>query len=138
MRKIVLSEIGGYDERMGAGTKFAAEDIDLAAAALWSGVMGVYDPRPVVYHHHGRKTQAESAKLLTFYGAGRGAYYAKYVLKRESSRTYLRAWMRSAGYDCVTSARHGRLPRRSLREVYDAMRFVLGQVFARLDAKRRL
>ena len=127
LRKTVLTQTGGYDERLGAGMPFASEDTDLAAAVLWSGVMGVHDPRPVVYHHHGRRTNVEYTKLMKYYFTGDGAYYAKYVLRRDSRGTYLSAWLRSIGNDCIWSARRGRLPGRSLRVLYHSMRFVLGR-----------
>ena len=111
MRKTVLSQTGGYDERLGAGMPFAGEDQDLAAAASWSGVMGVYDPRPVVYHHHGRKTKAEVDRVFRLYSAGQAANYVKYIISRESRGAYFRAWMRSIGRDCIEFVRQGRLPR---------------------------
>ena len=86
LRKTVLRQTGGYDERLGAGMPFASEDTDLAAAVLWSGAMGVHDPRPVVYHHHGRRTNVEYTELLKYYYTGDGAYYAKYVLRPRLKR----------------------------------------------------
>ena len=50
--------IGGFDERFGAATKFfSAEDTDAMARVLGAGWRGAYDPRPLVYHHHGRKVR---------------------------------------------------------------------------------
>ena len=122
-RRVVLERIGGFDERLGAGTPFPSEDIDAAAAALWSGVIGMYAPEPVVYHHHGRRTEYELRKLMRSYDAGRGAYYAKYILKRASRLEYVRAWARSIGNECMRALRQGRLPRRSIKELYGALRF---------------
>jgi GT2 family glycosyltransferase len=124
-RRMVLERIGGFDERLGAGTPFPCEDIDAAAGALWAGIPGVYDPRPVVYHHHGRRTEREALELMRSYDAGRGAYYAKYILRRDSRSEYVRAWMRSIRNDCVEALRRGHLPRRSLRELSSGLRFAL-------------
>lgn len=123
-RRTALERIGGFNERLGAGTPFPSEDIDAAAAVLWAGIPGVYDPRPVVYHHHGRRTEREAQELRRSYDAGRGAYYAKYILRRDSRSEYVRAWMRSIGNDC-RALRRGRLPGQSLRELSSGLRFAL-------------
>jgi glycosyltransferase involved in cell wall biosynthesis len=120
-----LERIGGFDERLGPGTPFISEDIDAVAAALWAGIPGVYDPTVVVYHHHGRRTEREAQEIMRSYDAGRGAYYAKYILRKDSRSAFLRAWIRSIKYDCVTALRQRRLPKRSLREITSGLRFVL-------------
>lgn len=104
-RRQSLELINGFDTRLGAGTKFPAEDIDAFAALLWSGIATAYDPGPVVYHHHdspsfsaissGRKNIDEARRVMRGYDAGRGAYYAKYLLRKDSFFPYLRAWIRS-------------------------------------------
>jgi len=91
IRKAVLERVGGFDRRMGAGTPFPCEDIDVAAAVSWAGYTTRFDPRPVVYHHHGRR-EADLAALWKGYDKGRGAYYAKYIMRRDSRLTYLRGW----------------------------------------------
>jgi GT2 family glycosyltransferase len=126
-RRTLLERIGGFDERLGAGTPFPCEDIDAAAAALWSGASGAYDPRAVVYHHHGRRTEREAQALRRSYDAGRGAYYAKYILREDSRPEYLAAWRRSIEDECVEARRRGRLPRQSLREIASGVRWALGQ-----------
>lgn len=126
-RRVVLEQIGGFDERFGAGTEFPCEDIDAVAAALWAGIPGLYDPRPIVFHHHGRKTKVEADDLMQTYDKGRGAYYAKYVLGRASRQQYVRAWMQSAKEECTSTIRRGRLPRMSLREVSSGLRFALSE-----------
>lgn len=123
-RRTVLEQIGGFDERLGAGTPFPSEDIDAAAAALWSGVIGVYDPRPVVQHHHGRRSKGEVQQLVHSYDAGRGAYYAKWILRKASRSKYLKAWSASIKNDCVRAFRRGRIPWQSLRELSSGLRFL--------------
>lgn len=127
LRKTVLIQTGGYDERMGAGMLFACEDIDLAAAALWSGIGGLYDPGPVVFHHHGRKTQDEFLNLWRFYNTGRAAYYAKYILRSKSRWVYLSEWLRGARDDCLTALRARRISKKPFQELYNGLRFVLGR-----------
>lgn len=136
-RKEVLDRIGGFDERLGAGTSYhASEDLDAFAAALWSGASGVYDPKPVVYHHHGRKTELEATRLNRGYDAGRGAYYAKYVSVKAAGPIYLKAWLKSIAKDCYWSARNLSFPLQSIREVTYGLRFVTASRSGSTDAGR--
>ncbi|TFH43899.1 MAG: glycosyltransferase [Lysobacterales bacterium] len=128
-----LELIGGFDERLGAGTPFPCEDIDAVAAALWLGIPGAYDPNPTVFHAHGRKTDAEFRSLMATYDAGRGAYYAKRILDRQSRRTYLRAWYHSIRreFQAATKlAKAGRIHTmgQSRRELISGIRFWLSLV----------
>ena len=75
-RRKPLLEARGFDERLGAGTRFrSGEDTD----ALWrlslAGYDGRYEPDIVVYHHHRRKTLAEEAALLRGYDRGYGSWH---------------------------------------------------------------
>jgi glycosyltransferase involved in cell wall biosynthesis len=81
-RRSVLEQIGGFDECMGAGRMFPAEDVDAAGRAASAGWDGAYSPEILVYHHHGRK-QADVPKLHKSYDIGRGAYTIKYLLRGE-------------------------------------------------------
>lgn len=128
-RRNILERIGGFDERLGAGTPFPSEDIDAAAAALWSGAHGVYDPRPLVYHHHGRRTPREVRRLMRRYDAGRGAYYAKYIRQPATRRPYLKAWLRSIARDCLKG-----MPHRPMRELAAGLRFAAGRARERTRA----
>lgn len=122
--RALLERLNGFDERFGAGTRFPAEDVDLAAAAVWTGAPGVYDPRPVVYHHHGRKSQAEADRLMESYDAGRGAYYAKYVLNPRSRAVYRRFWLASIAKEirCTWKNRDFGLTQ-SRRELISALKY---------------
>jgi GT2 family glycosyltransferase len=95
VRQIALERIGGFDPELGAGTPFPCEDIDVAAAISWAGFDTLFDPRPIVYHDHGR-AEADTPALWRGYDAGRGAYFAKYILRRDTRRAYLRAWLTRA------------------------------------------
>jgi glycosyltransferase involved in cell wall biosynthesis len=88
-RKSVLGLIGGFDRRTGSGGTFSGDDVNAIAAAVWAGIVGVYNPRILVFHHHGRKA-ADFWRKMDVYDHGVGAYYAKFLLKAESRRTYLR------------------------------------------------
>jgi GT2 family glycosyltransferase len=127
-RRRTLELIGGFDERLGAGTPFPCEDIDAVASALWLGIAGAYDPRPTVFHAHGRKTEPECRSLMAAYDAGRGAYYAKRLLDPRSRRTYLRAWCSSIWrelQEAANFAKSGRIHTigRSRREIISAFRY---------------
>jgi glycosyltransferase involved in cell wall biosynthesis len=92
-RRAALIEVGGYDPWFGPGALFVAEELELLArisAARWAGA---YDPKPLVYHHHGRKTAKEEWFLMRSYDRGRGGYYAKCILNKRMRGNYLRNWL---------------------------------------------
>jgi GT2 family glycosyltransferase len=91
-RREALQEIGGFDPELGAGTQFPCEDIDAVAAVLWAGFQGRYDPRPLVHHHHHRRLP-DVPRLRAGYDRGRGAYYAKFLLRPECRRAYAAGWL---------------------------------------------
>ena len=91
-RRDALLAIGGFDPALGAGTSFPCEDIDAVAAVLWAGFKGRYDPRPLVLHHH-RRRLSDVPRLRAGYDRGRGAYYAKFLLRPECRRAYAAGWL---------------------------------------------
>jgi glycosyltransferase involved in cell wall biosynthesis len=91
-RREVWETIGGFDPRLGSGTRFVADDVDFLARACEAGWGGAYLPGPTVRHHHGRKPGADVAKLRTLYARGRGAYYTKGCLDRHRRKDYARYW----------------------------------------------
>ncbi len=92
-RREVLERIGGYDPRMGVGTPFGCEDMDTAARACYAGWDGLYDPRPVVRHHHGRRNGEGYQRLRTVYADGEAAYYAKCIGDPTMRKDYLRPFL---------------------------------------------
>ena len=94
-RRSALEAIGGIDAALGAGTPFPCEDIDAVAACAWAGLSGRFDPAMVVRHHHRRKA-ADYPALMAGYDRGRGAYYAKYLLRADSRAAYLAGWWRAS------------------------------------------
>jgi hypothetical protein len=76
------------------------------ARMLALGWPGAYDPRPLVYHHHRRRTKKEAFRLMGQYDRGNGAYYLKCLLNPELRQVYLRNWCRAMRRQSVgTTAR---------------------------------
>lgn len=91
-RRSAFESVNGFDVRLGAGTPFAAEDVDIMARISAKGWVGIYDPAMLVYHHHGRKTVAEARALDKFYDIGRGAYFVRCLLNPSLRNVYARNW----------------------------------------------
>ena len=95
----VLLELGGYDERLGAGTRFpAAEDHDLSLRLLEAGCEVRHVPEAVVLHRSWR-ARRDVARLRWGYARGVGGFYAKHaslrdrhVLDRAAREVRTRAW----------------------------------------------
>ncbi len=98
-RTDALKSINGFDDGFGAGTPFPCEDVDAVARVLLSGWSGAYDPRPVVAHHHGRKTPEEFDRLMEGYDAGRGAFLCKMTTR--GAMQYAWHWMRRVRYEPI-------------------------------------
>jgi glycosyltransferase involved in cell wall biosynthesis len=95
-RRAALESVNGFDERFGAGALFGSgEDVEILARMLAEGWHGAYDPRPLLYHHHGRRTEAEVSKLRKGYDRGRGAYYSKCILNPKLHTKYVVNWCRA-------------------------------------------
>jgi glycosyltransferase involved in cell wall biosynthesis len=91
-RRRALESVGGFDDRFGPGALFICEEVDVMARMLAYGWRGAYDPRLLVYHHHGRKIRAEAVRLKRAYDKGRGAYFSKCLLNPKVRAVYLRNW----------------------------------------------
>lgn len=88
-----LTKIGGFDPLFGAGGRFSScEDLDALALVAAEGWNGAYDPRPIVQHHHRRKTDQEVKKLYHQYDRGRGAFYTKCLLNPVTRKIYWQHW----------------------------------------------
>lgn len=90
-RRQVLEALGGFDTDFGAGAPFSGDDVEAQARASFAGWWGLYTPDAIVAHHHRRKADAAAA-LSRRYAIGRGAYMAKFSLRRETRPIYLRYW----------------------------------------------
>jgi GT2 family glycosyltransferase len=79
MRRSALGEVGGWDVRLGAGTRYpAAEDNDLGFRLLEAGYRIVYVPDAVLVHRAWRPKR-DYVSLRWRYGRGKGAFYAKHA-----------------------------------------------------------
>jgi glycosyltransferase involved in cell wall biosynthesis len=77
-KRIVLETIGGFDPLLGPGSPCnSGNDIDVLSRASAAGFRGAYDPRPLVYHHHGRRTAQEVKDLRDRYDISRGIFFYK-------------------------------------------------------------
>lgn len=82
--RTVFEATGEFDPNFGAGTKLSsAEDSDFFYRALKKGFKIIYSPDVLVYHNHGRCTEAQVQALNRGYVIGRGAFYCKHILKRD-------------------------------------------------------
>jgi glycosyltransferase involved in cell wall biosynthesis len=130
-RRAALTEVGGFDPWFGAGAIFTGEEAELLARISAAGWTGAYDPSPLVYHHHGRKTVSDEWYLMRSYDRGRGAYYAKCILNRRMRQVYVRNWLLTRRYHSWKT---------STLEImagleYVARAFITGRSPGRLNAK---
>jgi glycosyltransferase involved in cell wall biosynthesis len=81
-RKDVISSIGEFDVRLGPGSGLGAscEDTDYLYRAYRKGFKIIYFPNVIVYHDHGRRSEAEIDALDYRYMVGRRAFYCKHAL----------------------------------------------------------
>jgi glycosyltransferase involved in cell wall biosynthesis len=92
VRRTALENVGGFDPNLGAGTPFACEEVELQARLSAGGWTGAYNPRPLVYHHHRRRSPEDLSALKRSYDVGRGAYYAKCLLDPRLRWRYAKRW----------------------------------------------
>jgi len=75
----IFDDIGGFDERLGAGSGFpSAEDNDFGFRLLEAGYQIKYAPAPVLYHRAWRG-KGEYLSIRWNYGRGKGGFYTKYL-----------------------------------------------------------
>jgi glycosyltransferase involved in cell wall biosynthesis len=115
VRRAALDEVCGFDVRLGPGTPYVADDIDVLARILACGWTGAYDPRPVVFHHHRRQSKAEAAAVGRSYLKGAGAYYVKCLADSRSRPACARFMIKRAYRD----------PLLAVQEFAGAVRFLV-------------
>ena len=91
-RRAALQSVGGFDPWFGAGAIYSGDETELMARLSAAGWKGAYNPKPVVYHHHGRKSASDEWRLMRWYDRGRGAFYAKFMLNRNTRDVYIKNW----------------------------------------------
>lgn len=86
-----VRDVGGFDERLGAGTRFgAADDNDIGLRLLDAGCEVRHVPDAVMIHRAWRD-EGEGLRLRWRYGRGKGAFYAKHLGREDRyARTRLR------------------------------------------------
>lgn len=113
MHRSVFDEVGGFDVRLGAGSRFpSSEDNDFGYRLLEAGYRIVFDPSVEVRHRAWREPDA-LLPLRWAYGRGQGAYFIKNATLRDS---YM--WRRM-GRDVLGHLK--RAPRRFLRNPKDGV-----------------
>jgi len=133
-QRATLAAVGGFDERLGAGSPFpAADDNDLGFRLLEAGYRIVYAPEAVVYHRAWRP-KGDYLRMRWNYGCGKGGFYTKHGSLRD--RYMVRRMGRDIGQRFVL------FPRRALYERYRAcgdIVYVLGILYgtARWTLTRR-
>lgn len=85
-----VQEIGGFDERLGAGSRTAGgEDLDLFVRVIRSGKALVYQPTALVWRYNLEDPGALRAQMRA-YGRGLGAVVAKWGAEPETRRDMVR------------------------------------------------
>ncbi len=93
VRREVWSRLGGFDERLGAGSAgLAAEDMDFIYRMLCAGEKILYDPSAIVYHE--RQDLRRRTATRWSYGYGIGAACGKWLrLSDPYAARVLAGWM---------------------------------------------
>ncbi len=93
IRQDWIRRVGGYDERLGAGSPGkAAEDTDLFYRLLKAGAAIRYEPDAIVYHE--RQDAARLIRSFWNYSHGIGAFVAKHLRKGDLYAAYILAiWL---------------------------------------------
>jgi GT2 family glycosyltransferase len=80
-RRSLLEQIGGYDARLGTGTRTrGGEDLDVYLSCIREGYQLVYEPAALVRHEH-RRNLDHLRRQVFDYGVGLGAVLAKRLLR---------------------------------------------------------
>jgi len=132
-RDLVLS-LGGYDERLGAGTRFAAaDDNDMGHRLLAAGCEVRHIPEAVVLHR-AHRAQGELVRLKWRYGRGKGAFYAKHAPRDSHMRRRVRADVAARARRAAVSL--PRAPRASVAEIVSLAGMTSGALDWLLRAQR--
>jgi len=101
IRRNVFDEIGSFDPAFGPGSKIGSGgDSEFLYRAYKKGLIIKYYPDIIVYHNHGRKTEADVKALGKRYVRGRGGFYCKYMLQGD------RAIMKMALHELTLPAKN--------------------------------
>lgn len=94
IRRKVLDAVGEFDPFLGPGSRIGAvmEDLDLLYRVYRKKFKIVYSPDVLVYHNHGRTTEAQIQALNHRYVVGRGAFYCKHILGGDRNVLKMAYW----------------------------------------------
>jgi hypothetical protein len=102
LRRDTALALGGFDERLGPGTRFgSAEGNDLVVRAIREGHRAFYDPRLQIVHPDKRLTETAVARA-GLYGAGLGFVLRRHPVPAGVRRSFL---IRPAGGALVSLLR---------------------------------
>jgi glycosyltransferase involved in cell wall biosynthesis len=138
-RRSVMGTIGPFDIGLGGGTGAGAgEDVDFVYRSLRAGLRVEYSPDALVYHNHGRRTEAQVRALSRAYTVARGAIFCKYLMAGD--RGMLPRIRQDVIYHARSFAvdvRAGRFPSRVLRHYYHLAAGATYWIRHRLTHRRR-
>jgi GT2 family glycosyltransferase len=97
-RRVLYDDLGGFDEQFGAGARFSGADVEFVARASARGWTGEYVPQAVVFHNDVCKPGPGAELRMRWYDKGRGAYYAKFLLRRDTRLLYAKQWYWSQSF----------------------------------------
>ena len=118
VRRSVAVQLGGFDERLGAGAAGCSEDSELWYRVLAAGLECRYEPRAVVRHHHRTTTSALDGQMYQYMRGHVTAVLIQYANHgdrghlRRVARTLPIWYARSAARALGSLVRHGRLRHR--------------------------
>ncbi|MFW0796615.1 glycosyltransferase [Gordonia sp. CPCC 205515] len=89
VRRQAIVDLGGFDERLGAGTRTrGGEDLDIFFRVLTAGHGLATEPSSIIWHRH-RSDNAALMSQARGYGVGLGAWLTKVAVTREYRRLAL-------------------------------------------------
>ncbi|MGB2589050.1 MAG: glycosyltransferase family 2 protein [Candidatus Acidiferrum sp.] len=131
IRREVLQRVGPFDTKLGPGSPkdTVADDPDYVYRAFRSGAKVEYVPDILVHHNHGRRSDLDAQNLKRKYLRGRGAFYAKHILRGD--RTVLKmAYWELRPLILAAFARRG--PSESVRIQRESLRHLLAGMASRV------
>lgn len=129
--RTAFAELGGFDERLGAGSEFGgAEDNDFGYRLLEAGYEIEFVPQSVV-RHLGVRNGRELLRLDWAYGRGQGAFYAKHMVPGDPHMR--RRFARNLRY---RARRIGRIVRGDRRSIGEAV-YLAGLISGAAGWRRR-
>jgi GT2 family glycosyltransferase len=136
IHRSLLFRLGGFDERLGPGTRLpAAEDNDLGFRLLESGGRIHYVPEALLYHRAWRSS-SEYLPMRWGYGLGKGGFYRKHL--HRSDGHMFRRLLRDIGNRLLRlPVRLMKNPRRAIGDVVYTCGVIAGLARWRWDMPAR-